>query len=314
MKIDLTNAIYTNENKAREHLENVRWPHGPYCPHCGEAESITKMQGKSHRPGLYKCRSCRKPFSVTVGTLFERSKVPLHKWVLATHLLCASKKGISSHQLHRMLGVTYKTAWFMTHRIREAMREINPDPLGGKGKVVEADETYWGGDKDVFVSEKGWVKGRGTKNSWKVLTLVEREGRARSFHVPDVKAATLRQHIVTNVRRDSDLMTDEARWYKKVGKEFASHESVNHSISEYVRGNAGTQVVENFYSILKRGLTGVYQHVGKQHLKRYICEFDFRYNTRSRLGVSDAERAEKALKGITGKRLTYRRTGERRVA
>jgi transposase-like protein len=314
MKIDLTNAIYTNENKAREHLENVRWPDGPYCPHCGEAESITKMQGKSHRPGLYKCRSCRKPFSVTVGTLFERSKVPLHKWVLATHLLCASKKGISSHQLHRMLGVTYKTAWFMTHRIREAMREINPDPLGGKGKVVEADETYWGGDKDVFVSEKGWVKGRGTKNSWKVLTLVEREGRARSFHVPDVKAATLRQHIVTNVRRDSDLMTDEARWYKKVGKEFASHESVNHSISEYVRGNAGTQVVENFYSILKRGLTGVYQHVGKQHLKRYICEFDFRYNTRSRLGVSDAERAEKALKGITGKRLTYRRTGERRVA
>jgi transposase-like protein len=314
MKIDLTNAIYTNENKAREHLENVRWPDGPYCPHCGEAESITKMQGKSHRPGLYKCRSCRKPFSVTVGTLFERSKVPLHKWVLATHLLCASKKGISSHQLHRMLGVTYKTAWFMTHRIREAMREINPDPLGGKGKVVEADETYWGGDKDVFVSEKGWVKGRGTKNSWKVLTLVEREGRARSFHVPDVKAATLRQHIVTNVRRDSNLMTDEARWYKKVGKEFASHESVNHSISEYVRGNAGTQTVENFYSILKRGLTGVYQHVGKQHLKRYICEFDFRYNTRSRLGVSDAERAAKALAGITGKRLTYRRTGERRVA
>jgi transposase-like protein len=314
MTIDLTNPIYHDPNKAREHLENIRWPDGPYCPHCGEAESITKLKGTSHRPGLYKCRSCRKPFTVTVGTLFERSKVPLHKWVLATHLICASKKGVSSHQLHRMLGVTYKTAWFMSHRIREAMRETNPPPLGGKGKAVEVDETYWSGDKEVFKSGKGWTKGRGTKNSWKVLTLVERGGRARSFHVPEVNAKTLRPYIVQNVRRDSDLMTDDARWYRKVGKEFASHEAVNHSIQEYVRGNAGTQVVENYYSILKRGLTGVYQHVGSHHLKRYICEFDFRFNTRARLGVSDAERAEKALAGITGKRLTYRRTGERRVA
>jgi transposase-like protein len=316
MKIDLTAPIYTDENKAREHLENIRWPDGPYCPHCGEADHarITLMHGKSHRPGLYKCKTCRKPFTVTVGTLFERSKVPLHKWVLATHLLCSSKKGMSSHQLHRMLGVTYKTAWFMAHRIRESMRDSHPGPMGGPGKAVEADETYWGGGDYVFVTGKGWQKKRGPEKSWKILTLVERGGRARSFHVEKVNASTLHPYIVQNVRRDSTLMTDEARWYKKVGKEFASHEAVNHSISEYVRGNAGTQVVENYYSILKRGLRGVYQHVGEQHLKRYICEFDFRYNTRARLGVSDAERAEKALQGISGKRLTYRRTSERRVA
>ncbi len=304
MKFDITNAIYNDENAAREHLENTRWPRGPWCPHCGEAESITKMQGKSHRPGLYKCNSCRKPFTVTVGTLFERSKVPLHKWVLATHLLCSSKKGMSSHQLHRMLGVAYKTAWFMTHRIRESMRDSHPGPMGGPGKAVEVDETYWSGDKEVFSTGKGWNKGRGTKNSWKVLTLVEREGRARSFHVENVKAATLRKYIVEHVRRDSDLRTDEAKVYRKVGKEFASHEAVNHSAYEWTRGDAGTQVVENFYSILKRGLVGIYQHVSKQHLKRYICVFDFRYNTRK---IEDHERANKALEGIWGKRLTYRR-------
>ncbi len=311
MSVDIFNPIYRDENKAREHLENIRWPDGPYCPHCGEAEKVTKLKGKSHRVGLHKCRSCNKQFSVTVGTLFERSKVPLHKWVLATHLMCASKKGVSSHQLHRMLGVTYKTAWFMSHRIRESMRDSHPGPMGGPGKAVEVDETYWGGRKDVFVSGKGWTRGRGTKNKWKVLTLVERGGRARSFHVPNVRATTLRRHIVENVRRDSDLMSDEARMYIKVGKEFASNESVNHTLKEYVRGNAGTQAIENYFSILKRGLSGTYQHVGEQHLKRYICEFDFRYNTRK---VSDFERAAKALAGVSGKRLTYRRTAERRVA
>ncbi len=183
--------------------------------------------------------------------------------------------------------------------------------MGGPGKIVEIDETFWGGPKDVFVSGKGWTRGRSTKNKWKVLTLVERGGHARSFHVPNIRAATLRRHIVQNVSRDSDLMTDEARMYVKVGKEFASHESVAHSLNEYVRGNAGTQVIENYFSILKRGLSGIYQHVGEQHLKRYICEFEYRYNTRK---ISDYERAEKALKGITGKRLTYRRTAERRVA
>ncbi len=307
MKIDLTARIYHDVDAAREHLENIRWPDGAWCPHCGETEQITKLHGKSHRPGLYKCNSCRKPFTVTVGTLFERSKVPLNKWVLATHLLCASKKGMSSHQLHRMLGVTYKTAWFMTHRIRESMRDSHPGPLGRPGKAVEVDETYWSGDKEVFTTGKGWNKGRGTKNSWKVLTLVERGGRARSFHVENVKAATLRKHIVEHVRRDSHLRTDEARWYRKVGKEFASHEAVNHSTYEWTRGDAGTQVVENFYSILKRGLVGIYQHVSKQHLKRYICEFDFRYNTRK---IEDHERATKALEGIWGKRLTYRRIND----
>lgn len=308
---DLSNPIYHDEKLAREHLESIRWPDGPYCPHCGEAEAITKMRGKSHRPGLYKCRSCVKPFTVTVGTLFERSKVPLHKWVLATHLICASKKGISSHQLHRMLGVTYKTAWFMTHRIREAMRGSHPGPMGGPGKIVEADETYWSGEKNMFVTGKGWSRNRGTKDSYKIFTLVERDGRARSFHVPNVKAATLRKHLVENVTRDSALMTDEAKMYRKVGKEFASHDTVNHSIHEYVRGNSGTQVIENYFSILKRGLTGVYQHVSQTHLKRYICEFDFRYNTRK---TEDHERAAKALEGITGKRMTYRRISQRRVA
>lgn len=316
MTINLTDPIYNDENKARAYLEGIRWPDGPYCPHCGEADSaqITKMRGKSHRPGLYKCKSCRKAFTVTVGTLFERSKVPLHKWVLATHLLCSSKKGMSAHQLHRMLGVTYKTAWFMAHRIRESMRDQHPGPMGGPGKTVEADETYWSGQKETFVSGRGWIKRPGTKHSMKILTLVEREGRARSFHVPEVNAKTLRPILVQQIDRKSRLMTDEARVYRKVGKEFSKHERVNHSIHEYVRGDAGTQVIENYFSIFKRGLTGVYQHVSPKHLKRYLCEFDFRYNERVGLGVSDAQRAAKALHGIAGKRLTYRRIGERRAA
>lgn len=312
---DLSNPIFHDQTKARKHLEALRWPDGPYCPHCGEAEEIRKLKGKSTRPGVYKCRSCRKPFSVTVGTLFERSKIPLHKWLLATHLMCASKKGISSHQLHRMLGVTYKTAWFMTHRIRESMRDFNPGPMGGPGKPVEADETYISGDKWVLDNKAGWIRQRkrGIEQE-KVITLVERGGRARSFHVPRVNAKTVRKILFTQIDRKSHLMTDESRIYIKAGREFAKHESVEHGASEYVRGNAGTQVVENYYSIFKRGLTGVYQHVSPKHLKRYICEFDFRYNERIGLGVSDTERTEKALKGITGKRLTYRRIGSGQAA
>ncbi len=243
---------------------------------------------------------------MTVGTLYERSKVPLHKWLLATRLLCSSKKGISSHQLHRTLGVTYKTAWFMTHRIREGMRETDPGPLGGEGKTVEVDETYISGNKWVFINNVGWVRKRkkGIENE-KVLTLVERDGRARSFHVERVNAKTVRRVMVTQIDRSSHLMTDESNVYTRVGEEFASHQSVTHSINEYVRGDAGTQVIENYFSIFKRGLTGVYQHVGQQHLKRYLCEFDFRYNTRK---IEDHERTAEALKGITGKRLTYRRT------
>lgn len=298
---NLTDPIYTDQTKAREHLEAVRWPDGPYCPHCGEAEAITKLKGKSHRPGVYKCRSCRKPFSVTVGTVFERSKIPLNKWLLATELITASKKGMSAHQMHRMLGVTYKTAWFMAHRIREAMRELNPSPLGGQNKTVEADESYVGGK----------AANRAFKEPPKkeaVFALVERDGRMRSFHVPEVNAKTLRPILVTQIERNSYLMTDEAPAFVSVGREYAGHGTVNHSVKEYVRGSFWhTNTVENYFSIMKRGITGVYHHVSQQHLRRYLGEFDFRYNERASLGVTDTERRDKALKGIAGKRLTYRR-------
>jgi transposase-like protein len=312
---DLTDLIYTNEAAAREHLENLRWPDGPICPFCGVVEQSTKLEGKSHRAGLYKCRACRKPYTVTVGTVFERSKIALNKWVLATHLLSASKKGMSSHQLHRMLGVTYKTAWFMAHRIREAMREISPDPLGGPGKIVEADEAYISKKptKTVFVTGKGWVRVRdsqairGRRAVEKVFALVERDGKARSFHVEEVTAKTLRPILVSQIDRKSRLMTDEARLYRATGREFAEHQSVNHSIHEYVRGEASTNTIEGYFSILKRGLIGTYQHVGSQHLKRYLGEFDFRYNHRK---ITDAERSNEALKGIEGKRVTYRRVNK----
>ena len=309
----INNPIFQNENSAREYLEAVRWPEGPFCPHCGEAENVMRLEGKKHRPGLMQCRSCRKQFSVTVGTLFERSKIPLHKWLLATYLLTSSKKGMSTHQLHRMLGITYKSAWFMTHRIREAMREKAQGQLGGEGSTVEVDETYWGNKKP-----RGQKKGRGFQHKEKILTLVERKGKARSFHVPAVNRATLKPILKEQIAAESRIMTDEAGQYvvrklhgkdsKPFEKDFASHEYVNHSIGEYVRGDIHTNTIENYFSILKRGLTGTYQHVSKKHLKRYLGEFDFRYNNRSGLGVDDVQRAENALRGIEGKRLTYRRT------
>ncbi|MBT3532627.1 MAG: IS1595 family transposase [Rhodospirillaceae bacterium] len=309
---DLTNPIFQNVDKARAHLESVRWPDGPYCPHCGEAEAITKLKGKSTRPGVYKCRSCRKPFSVTVGTVFERSKIPLHKWVLATHLLTASKKGMSAHQLHRMLGITYKTAWFMCHRIREAMKDGNgTGPLGGKGKVIEADETYIGQQKDKYtLTDKGWKPIKGMQTKFKIVTLVERGGRARSFKVDRVNAKTVREILVTQADRKSNLMTDEARVYTTVGKEFTRHHTVDHSKYEYARGIASTNTIEGYFSIFKRGMKGVYQHCGEQHLQRYLAEFDFRYSNREALGVEDNERRDEALKGISGKRLTYRRPSD----
>lgn len=314
MSIDLTNPIYHDNKKARAHLESIRWPNGPYCPHCGEAEDIRKLKGKSTRPGVYKCRSCRKPFSVTVGTLFERSKVSLSKWVLATHLMCASKKGISAHQLHRMLGVTYKTAWFMSHRIREGMREHHPDPLGGQGKYVEADETLIGGKERNKRRSKRNPKNIGAVGKEITFSLVERGGKVRSYHVPNVSSKTLRPIIVAQVDRKSFLMTDDAGQYRVIGPEFAGYETVNHGIEEYVRGDAHTNTIEGYFSILKRGITGVYHHVSQKHLRRYLGEFDFRYNERAKLGVSDSERTDKALKGIEGKRLTYRRTGAGQAA
>jgi transposase-like protein len=296
--MNLRNPIYTDDNAAREHLEALRWPNAPVCPHCGVVGNAVALNGKSTRPGVYKCRDCRKPFSVTVGTVFERSKIPLHKWLLANHMLVSGKKGTSSHQIHRTLGVTYKTAWFMTHRLREAMVPVkDAGPLGGPGKSVEADET--------FLSKS--PKTRKTtplhaKPDRVVLSLVERGGSLRSIYLD---GKTVRAFLTPKVLDDdSRLLTDGAQHYKF---QYREHESVDHSKFEWTRGDVHTNTLENFFSIFKRGLTGVYQHCGSQHLHRYLAEFDFRYNNRSKLGVEDSERANNALKGIGGKRLTYRR-------
>jgi transposase-like protein len=318
--MNLTDPIYSDANAAREHLEALQWPNGAICPHCGNADQarITKLGGKSTRPGVYKCKECAKPFSVTVGTVFERSHIPLNKWLMAVHLMAASKKGVSAHQLHRTLDVTYKTAWFMAHRIREAMKDdvATSGPLGGEGKVVEADETYFGNVKankvtTEFVNGKGWVaRHTGGKDKFKVVTLVERNGRARSMVVDHMTANNVRDILVRNVDRKTDLRTDESNVYKKVGKEFATHESVNHSKFEFGRGSVHTNTIEGFFSIFKRGMKGIYQHCSEQHLHRYLSEFDFRYSNRSALGVNDDARADKMLVAIRGKRLTYRRTSE----
>jgi len=294
-----TEARFHDEAAAREYLENIRWPNGSVCPHCGGADRQSKLEGKSHRAGLYFCGHCRDQYTVTVGTVFERSKIALHKWVYATHMICTSKKGVSSKQLERVLGVTYKTAWFMSHRIREAMKSEG-GMLGGGGSTVEADE--------VFIAPDRNKKLRPTGKKQSVVALVEREGGVRSFHVPDVTAKTLKQKLRENVLRKTNIMTDEAWAYKKLSNEFLSHDTVRHSAKEYVRDETHTNTVEGYFSILKRGIYGVYQHVSSQHLSRYLAEFDFRYNNRSKLGVEDAQRTVNLLKGIQGKRLTYRRT------
>ncbi|UVK53336.1 IS1595 family transposase [Mesorhizobium sp. AR02] len=305
----LTDPIYTDENKAREHLESLHWPHGPNCPHCGNAnpDRITKLQGKSTRPGVYKCKECRKPFSVTVGTLMERSHIKINVWLAAMHLLTASKKGMSAHQMHRMLGITYESAWFLCHRLREAMRDDpkSSGPLGGKNKVVEVDEAYVGGKAKNRAHRKPAPKKP-------VLSLVERDGRVASFHIANVTAETVRPIIVTTADRASAFMTDESTVYPKIGKEYASHGTVNHSANEYVRLGSFMHIntAENFFSILKRGINGVYHQVSEAHLHRYLAEFDFRYNNRVGLGVTDTERCERAIKGMVGKRLTYRRVDE----
>ena len=309
----LADPMFHNDEAARAHLEQVRWPHGANCPHCGSV-NVLRMVGKAHRVGAWNCRDCRKQFSVTVGTVFERSHVALHKWVLATHLLTASKKGMSSHQLMRMLGVTYKTAWFMSHRIREAMTETNPAPLGGEGKIIEADETYHGKRETPIPSEqrKGrpYLKRDLSKQKRHVVALVERGGEVRVKHVENANAATVRDVLVRNSDRKSRLHTDESRLYIQLGREYANHETVNHGAKEYARGDVTTNSVEGFFGVFKRGMRGVYQHCGEQHFQRYLNEFAFRYNNRSKLGVDDAQRALIALRGIEGKRLTYRRIGE----
>jgi transposase-like protein len=311
---DLTNPIFNNEDAARKHFEALRWPDGPICPFCGVIGEATELKGQTTRAGLYKCRACQKPFTATMGTLYERSHIPLHKWLLATHLMAASKKGISAHQLWRMLGFgSYRTAWFMAHRIREGMAPLTEKrgPIGGEGKIVEADTTYIGGkekNKHKRKRRKGNIGGVGKEI---VHTLVERGGRARSDHIANISGKTLRGRVFEQVDRKSSLMTDEGGEYRHLGKEFTRHEVVNHSADEYVRGDAYSNTVEGYFAILKRGITGVYHHVSEAHLKRYLAEFDFRYSERMQLGVSDKARAEKAVKGIAGKRLTYRQTPDK---
>jgi transposase-like protein len=296
---DLTIPIYTNEEAARKHLEAIRWPDGVTCPLCGSV-GAKALGGASMGAGWFHCVDCRRKFTVRTGSIYERSHIALNKWVLATHLMCASKKGISAHQLHRMLGITYKSAWFMCHRIREAMAGISSGPMGAGGKAVEADETY-------ISKKEGRKLRRGVAHMRVVMTLVSREGEARSFHVAKANKKTVMPIIRENVAKDARVMTDDGAQYNSVHKEF-SHETVNHTRKEYARGDVTTNSVEGFFSIFKRGMTGVYQHCAEKHLHRYLSEFDFRYSNRAALEINDDMRALKALQGAEGKRLTYRRS------
>ena len=297
----LNQVHFQDEDSARTYLENLRWANGIICPHCGSVGEHYRLAGKSHRKGLIKCADCRKQFSITVGTVFERSKVKLHVWLLAVHLVCAAKNGMSSMELHRLLGVTQKTAWLMLGRIREAMKPESNGLMGSGGGTVEADETYWGNTKRSQAAQG--YKGRGFAHKEKIFSLVERGGNVRSFHVPTVSGATLKPILMSQVATDANLMTDEAKVYVTIGKEFASHNVVTHSKGEYVRGNAYTNTIEGFFSRLKRGLVGTYHHVSAFHLKRYVVEFDFRYNTRK---LDDTARSVSIISNIGGKRLMYR--------
>lgn len=307
----LTDKIFTDVDAAREHLEATRWADGVFCPHCG-VTTVRKLEGKSARPGCYQCNGCRQQFTVTVGTVFERSKVPLNKWLLATYLVASSKKGISAHQISRQLGVTYKTAWFMMHRIREAMRSDAKTPFGSGGGGVEVDETFIGKDTDAKPSKTA------IHNMCKVVSLVDRDtGRSRSMVVDHLSAATVWPILATNISREAHLLTDQAKHYITPGREFAKHGVVNHAAKEYVSKDnpfVHTNTIEGFFGIFKRGMKGIYQHCGKQHLHRYLAEFDFRYSNRSALGIEDGERTDNLLRQIEGKRLTYRRVGEAALA
>lgn len=294
----LTLKIFTDPEAARAHLEGLLWPSGtPCCPHCGVVGENTLIKGKSVRPGLYQCNACRKPFSVTIGTIMEKSHIPLNKWVLGFHLMASSKKGISAHQLHRQLGITYKAAWFMAHRIREAMKPANPSPMGGEGKTIESDETYIG-------RKEGRKLKRGVGHKMAVLSLVERGGKVRSFKIDSATRETIQGIMHKHVSPDSRLMTDEASHYGH-GVGVKNHERVNHGAGEYARGDVSTNTIEGFFSIFKRGMTGVYQHCGEQHLQRYLVEFDFRYSHREKTGYNDDARTARAIAGAEGRRLTY---------
>lgn len=307
-KAALTDPIFTDENAAREWLENRLWPDGPICPRCGTIGEATLLKGKSHRPGLYQCNACRKPFTVTVGTLYERSKIPLTKWLAATYLLQSSKKGISALQIGRTLGVSKKTAWFLMHRIRESLRAPGGEaPMGSGGGSVEVDETYYGQNPNARVGKK-----RNLTNQNRVLTLIDRDTRrARSMLMSEFSIASVTPVLQANIAKEARLLTDEASVYKTPGKSFAAHRAVKHGVGEYVSKKdrtVHTNTVESYFSTFKRGMRGIYQHCSAAHLHRYVAEFDFRYNNREALGVDDQERFARSLPGIVGKRLTYRRT------
>jgi transposase-like protein len=295
-----------DEEAAYAWVEAHVWPEGPVCPHCQEKARVSKMQGKATRIGLYKCYACRKQFNVKVGTIFEASHVPMRLWLQAFYLIAGSKKGISSNQLHRTLGVTLKTAWFMSHRIREAMRvgSLTPPPMGGDGGAVEVDETYYG-------RKDGPVLPGGKFHKHVVVTLVSRGGEARSFHVDNASIAVVVPIVVDNISKEAKVNTDDHPIYRHLDPIFPDRKSVNHSRKEYVRGEVHTNTVEGYFSIFKRGMKGIYQHCSEKHLHRYLAEFDFRYSNRVKLGVNDEQRAARAVIGAKGKRLTYRTTGSR---
>ncbi|MEJ6790481.1 IS1595 family transposase [Brevundimonas sp. BR2-1] len=311
----LSDPIFHDEDAARAHFEKVRWPDGRTCPHCGVVDGSTELKGKAHRKGLYKCNACDRQFTATIGTVYEDSKVPLNKWLLAMHLMCASKKGISALQLQRELALgSYRTAWFMAHRIREAMIDTDNTPLGGEGKVVEADETYYGKpavSPTARTSGKPFLKGNPKRrNSRPVVALVERGGRAKVFHVAVADKATVQKIVTEYVHPASRLHTDESRLYTGAADVFASHETVKHSRGEYARGDVNTNSAEGFFGVFKKGMKGVYQHCSEKHLNRYVTEFGFRHNTRAALGFNDTMRTDLAILGTVGKRLTYRRSNE----
>jgi transposase-like protein len=306
MKSELSAAHLQDEAAAFAYVEAKLWPAGPVCAHCGTIGQAGRLQGKSSRPGLWKCYACRKPFTVRMGTIFESSHVVLHIWLQVIYLLNSSKKGFSTRQIQRTIGGSMKTAWFLGHRIRECMKPGTPGsdlpPLGGEGEVIEADETYIG-------TKKGLTKQRGGAHKNVVLSLVERGGSVRSFHIARTSVPDILPIVRANVAKESRLHTDEAKHYERVGTQFAAHEAVNHAAEEYARGDVTTNSVEGFFSVFKRGMTGIYQHCGENHLHRYLTEFDFRHSNRVRLGVDDVQRAERALKGAAGRRLTYRTVG-----
>ena len=303
----LNASHFQNEHAAFEYVEGKLWPNGPTCPHCGEKSRIGRLNGKTTRPGLRKCYSCKKPFTVRHGTILEASHLPLHLWLQAIHLMCTSKKGISTRQIQRMFVCSMKTAWFLTHRIREAMRSGELAPMGGNGGIVEIDETFFG-NKEGFEVRRG----AGHKNV--ILSLIERGGEARSFHVELTKKADILPIVKANIEKESHVMSDEAVQYAKLGKMFDKHGMVDHSREEWGWTDRTTGVkininsAEGYYSIFKRGMIGVYQWCSEAHLHRYLAEFDFRYSHRIKLGIDDTERATRALIGVKGKRLTYETT------